>query len=84
MSSWETKFLEKMSETRAKELAALWARGLTMVVGGILTFGAPVVVSVATFIFHTKSTFRSCGRHFTGGGRTDGFCWDSSEEGFDG
>ncbi|KAL8281440.1 hypothetical protein RQP46_006124 [Phenoliferia psychrophenolica] len=55
---WERKFLEKMQVTRDKELAALWARALTMVAGSILTFGAPVIVSVATFVFHTKVLHR--------------------------
>ena len=43
-----------MALTRAKELDALWQRAITMVYSGILTFGAPVMVSVATFVFHTK------------------------------
>lgn len=40
--SWETKFLEKMGETRQKELDALWSQALTTVWGGVLMFGAPV------------------------------------------
>ena len=43
-----------MDATRQKELSALWLRALTMVFGGVLMFGAPVIVSVATFSFHTK------------------------------
>lgn len=43
-----------MNDTRQKELDALWSRALTMVYGGVLMFGAPVIVSVATFVFHTK------------------------------
>lgn len=45
--AWERKFLALMQETRDKELAALWARALTMVAGSILMFGAPVIVSVS-------------------------------------
>ncbi|KAK4703719.1 hypothetical protein P7C70_g2503, partial [Phenoliferia sp. Uapishka_3] len=56
--AWEPKFLEKMQETRDKELAALWARALTMVAGTLTTFGAPIIVSVATFVFHTKVLHR--------------------------
>ncbi|GAA5924113.1 hypothetical protein JCM1841_004577 [Sporobolomyces salmonicolor] len=52
--AWERKFLEKMDQTRHKELRALWRRALTMVVGGNLMFGAPIIVGVATFTFHTK------------------------------
>lgn len=51
---WEEKFLEMMAVTRAKELDALWQRAITMVYSGVLTFGAPVIVAVATFVFHTK------------------------------
>ncbi|GAA5859422.1 hypothetical protein JCM1840_004609 [Sporobolomyces johnsonii] len=52
--AWERKFLERMDQTRRKELRALWRRALTMVVGGNLMFGAPIIVGVATFTFHTK------------------------------
>ena len=45
--AWEKKFLEKMGETRNRELEALWSRALTMVAGGVLMFGAPVIVSVS-------------------------------------
>ncbi|KAM0753978.1 hypothetical protein T439DRAFT_342117 [Meredithblackwellia eburnea MCA 4105] len=52
--AWERKFLEKMAETREKELSALWKRSQMMIVGGVVMFGSPVSVSVATFVFHTK------------------------------
>ncbi|KAL8276389.1 hypothetical protein RQP46_011187 [Phenoliferia psychrophenolica] len=56
--AWEGKFLEKMQITRDKELAQLWARALAMVAGNVLTSGAPILVSVATFVFHTKILHR--------------------------
>ncbi|GAA5908059.1 uncharacterized protein JCM6883_004104 [Sporobolomyces salmoneus] len=52
--AWESKFLEKMNETRRKELSALWKRALTMVLGQSVMFGAPVLVGASTFTFHTK------------------------------
>lgn len=52
--AWESKFLEKMDQTRKRELDALWRRALTMIVGQGFMFGAPVLVGVATFTFHTK------------------------------
>ncbi|GAA6015204.1 hypothetical protein JCM11491_000503 [Sporobolomyces phaffii] len=52
--AWESKFLEKMDQTRKRELTALWKRALTMVVSQSLMFGSPIVVGVATFTFHTK------------------------------
>lgn len=52
--AWESKFLEKMNETRKKELSALWKRALTTVLAQSIMFGAPVIVGAATFTFHTK------------------------------
>lgn len=52
--AWETKFLSMMQETRQRELHALWRRALTMVAGGVLMFGCPVIVSATTFVFHTE------------------------------
>lgn len=48
--AWEKPFLARQAAVREKELDALWYRGVTMVVSGILMFGAPVLVSVATYV----------------------------------
>ncbi|KAK4047206.1 Transporter of the ATP-binding cassette (ABC) [Microbotryomycetes sp. JL221] len=52
--AWEDKFLAKMNEARKKELRALWYRALTIVFGGALSFAAPALIAVATFVVHTK------------------------------
>ncbi|KAK4050877.1 Transporter of the ATP-binding cassette (ABC) [Microbotryomycetes sp. JL201] len=52
--AWEEKFAAKMNEARKKELRALWYRALTIVGGGVLSFASPVLISVATFVVHTK------------------------------
>ncbi|KAM0790888.1 hypothetical protein ACM66B_004727 [Microbotryomycetes sp. NB124-2] len=52
--AWEEKFAKKMNEARRKELRALWYRSLTIVGGGVISFASPILISVATFIVHTK------------------------------
>lgn len=54
--AWERKFLEKMEVTRRKELLAIWKRALCVCFGGNLMFGTPILVAVATFTVHTKSS----------------------------
>lgn len=43
--AWEEEFAKLLGTIRARELAALWARSLTMVANGVVFFGAPVNLS---------------------------------------
>ncbi|SCV71654.1 BQ2448_3242 [Microbotryum intermedium] len=52
--AWEEKFLAMMHLTRMKELEALWSRAMVMVSSSMIFNGAPVIVSLATFVFQTK------------------------------
>ncbi|KDE04352.1 hypothetical protein MVLG_05231 [Microbotryum lychnidis-dioicae p1A1 Lamole] len=52
--AWEEKFLRMMDVTRRKELDALWSRAVMMAVADITFNGSPIIVSLVTFLFHTK------------------------------
>ncbi|GAA5985560.1 hypothetical protein JCM11641_007994 [Rhodosporidiobolus odoratus] len=52
--AWERKFLDKMGERRAAEVMALHKCYAVTTLGSVFIFGLPVLVSLATFLFHTK------------------------------
>ncbi|SCZ89011.1 BZ3500_MvSof-1268-A1-R1_Chr1-1g00891 [Microbotryum saponariae] len=52
--AWEEKFLAMMHVTRLKELDALWSRAMVIVSSSMIFNGAPVIVSLATFVCQTK------------------------------
>lgn len=53
-SAWEGRFVERMLETRRKELALLRTRFYVWILQGILSWGTPAIVTVVTFAVHTK------------------------------
>ncbi|GAA6053294.1 hypothetical protein JCM3770_006670 [Rhodotorula araucariae] len=52
--AWERRFIEMMEVARKKELTAVWRRALCVVFQGNLMFGTPIIVSIVTFVTHTK------------------------------